>query len=159
MNKTRFRDWTRRDGPAAILFLVPGFLGFSLFYIFPFALGVGYSFRDRTVGGTFVGFDNYKALLARGSFRHAAGNTLLFTGIAVPVLIVFSLTFVLLLNNRTRFRRGFQTAFVLPLVVPVASIVMIWQTFVDWNGILNAWLNAWGPPRVDWMNSDSSMGV
>ncbi|MNI63861.1 L-arabinose transport system permease protein AraP [compost metagenome] len=52
-----------------------------------------------------------------------------------------------------------QTAFVLPLVVPVASIVMIWNILFDWNGSVNAWLDNFHIGRVDWMKSEWSMGV
>ncbi len=30
----------------------------------------------------------------------------------------------------------------LPLVVPVVSIILIWQILFDWNGSLNAWLQS-----------------
>ncbi|SDW15462.1 multiple sugar transport system permease protein [Paenibacillus sp. CF384] len=142
-----------------MLFLAPSLLGFSLFYVIPFVLGVGYSFMNKPTGGVFVGFDNYKDLLLSSSFRRAVVNTLMFTGIGVPTLVAGSLILAILLNRRLWLRNSLQTAFVLPLVVPVASIVMIWQIFVDWNGTLNAWLHALGIPRIDWMNSNSSMMV
>lgn len=47
----------------------------------------------------------------------------------------------------------------LPLVVPVASTVTIWQIFFDWNGTLNEWLHEFGQGRIDWMQSDWSIGI
>ncbi len=143
----------------ALLFLAPSLIGFAVFYIIPFLMGVYESFTDRTLGGSFVGFDNYKDLLASSSFRKAAANTMLFTGISVPLLIAASLSLALLLNRPMFFRNGLRTAFIMPLVVPVASIVMIWQIFADWNGTLNLWLHHWGKERIDWLQSDWSMGV
>lgn len=161
MNKPRFRFPRRlkKDGPAALLFLAPSLLGFSLFYAIPFAMGIYYSFTDKLQGGSFAGLANYRELLYSSSFRQAAANTLLFTGISVPILIVLSLALALMLNQRMWLRNGLQTAVVLPLVVPVASIVMVWQIFVDWNGTLNSWLHFMGLPRIDWMNSNWSMAV
>ncbi|WP_188889119.1 carbohydrate ABC transporter permease [Paenibacillus radicis (ex Gao et al. 2016)] len=159
MNRNRLQRWLRREGMLALLFLAPSLIGFAVFYIIPFAMGVYESFTDRTLGGSFVGFDNYKELLASSSFRKAAANTLLFTGLSVPLLIAASLSLALLLNRPLFFRNGLRTAFILPLVVPVASIVMIWQIFADWNGTLNLWLHHWGKERVDWLQSDWSMGV
>ena len=157
------REWLRRlrggDGAAALLFLAPGAAGFALFYLIPFAIGVGYSFSDRTIDGSFVGLDTYKALIASGSFRKAAANTLLFTSISVPLLMVLSLGLALLLSKPLFLRRWLQTAFVLPLVVPVASVVTIWQIFLDWNGTLNAWLHDLGIGRIDWLQSDWSMAT
>lgn len=145
------------DGAAALLFLAPGAAGFALFYVIPFAMGLWYSFTDRTIGGSFAGLANYEALLASGSFRKAAANTLLFTGVSVPILIALSLGLALLLSRPLFLRRWLQTAFVLPLVVPVASVVAIWQIFLDWNGSLNAWLHSLGFGRTDWLQSEWAM--
>lgn len=159
MNKRRILYWLRKDEVAAIPFLTPSLLGFSLFFAIPFAMSIYYSFNDQVTDGTFVGLENYKELLLSSSFRKAAGNTLLFTGVSVPLLIVLSLTLALLLNQRVWLRNAMQTAIVLPLVVPVASIVMISQIFIDWNGVLNAWLYRFHLPHIDWLNSDGSIVV
>lgn len=157
MSRLRIRPFG--EGTAALLFLAPSAVGFSIFYLIPFVLGVLESFTDRTLGGSFVGLANYKALLASGSFRKAAANTLLFTGISVPLLIVLSLLLALLLNRSLPLRKWLQSAFTLPLVVPVASVVTVWQIFFDWNGTLNEWLHRAGADRIDWMQSSWSMGV
>ncbi|WP_240421876.1 carbohydrate ABC transporter permease [Paenibacillus periandrae] len=157
MNKRRFLSWLRKDEITAIPFLAPSLLGFSLFFAIPFAMSIYYSFTDRVSDGTFVGVSNYKELLLSSSFRKAASNTLLFTGVSVPLLIVLSLTLALFLNQQIWLRNAMQTAIVLPLVVPVASIVMIAQIFIDWNGALNAWLHRIHLPRIDWLNSDGSI--
>lgn len=141
------------------MFLAPSLLGFSLFYAIPGGAGVYYSLTDSITGGSFVGLDNYTALFDSSSFRKAAVNTLLFTAISVPLLIAASLGLALMLNRRIWLRKELQTAFVLPLVVPVASLVMIWQIFIDWNGTLNAWLDTLGQQRIDWLNSDWSLIV
>ncbi|SDX16304.1 multiple sugar transport system permease protein [Paenibacillus sp. CF384] len=147
------------DGWIALLFLAPSLAGFAIFYVIPFLMGVYESFMDQALGGKFVGLGNYKELLASVSFRKAASNTLLFTGIGVPLLIVVSLTLALVLNRQVWLRSWLQTAFVLPLVVPVASIVLVCQIFLDWNGTLNAWLHAFHVERIDWMQSHWSMSV
>lgn len=159
MNRLRTAFRLRGDAGSALLFLAPSAIGFSLFYLIPFVYGIYESFTDRAVGGKFVGLENYADLLSSGSFRKAAANTLLFTGISVPLLIAISLTLALLLNQRLFFRQGLQTAFVLPLVVPVASVVTVWQILFDWNGTLNAWLHDFHFGRVDWLQSDGAMAV
>ncbi len=154
--KTTMKRWLRKDASAAVMFLVPSGVGFSVFYLIPFVMGVFYSFMDSTVGGHFVGFDNYRELLASGSFRKAASNTFYFSAVSVPLMLALSLGLAMLLNQSTYLRRWLRTAYVLPLVVPVASIVMIWQILFDWNGSLNAWLSHFGAARVDWMKTDSA---
>jgi len=160
MNKRYFDVFrTRGDGVAALLFLAPSLAGFSVFYAVPFAMGLYESFVDPTGGGRFVGFAHYREVLDSGSFRRAAINTLLFAGLSVPLLTAASLLIALLLDSRPAIRRWLQTAFVLPLVVPVASVVAVWQIVFDWNGALNAWLSKLGMARVDWLNSGWARGV
>ncbi|MFD0618033.1 carbohydrate ABC transporter permease [Paenibacillus sp. GCM10027629] len=149
----------RQDWMVAVLFIAPSLIGFAIFYLIPFVMGFFYSFQDSAVDGSFVGFDNYNELLASGSFRKAASNTFLFTGISVPLIVVLSLLFAILLNQKLFIRNWLQTAFVLPLVVPVASIVMMWQILFDWNGTVNVWMQSMHIERIDWMKSDWSMGV
>ncbi|BFT72225.1 carbohydrate ABC transporter permease [Paenibacillus sp. P36] len=159
MSKIQLPTWLGKESIAPWIFLAPSAVGFILFYIIPFGMGIVYSFTDATIGGSFVGFDNYSALLTSRSFHKAAMNTSLFTSISVPLLILFSLVLAILLNRQLTIRSWLQTSFVLPLVVPVASIIMIWQIFVDWNGALNAWLHSHNWARIDWMQSDGSIGV
>ncbi|NOV02257.1 carbohydrate ABC transporter permease [Paenibacillus planticolens] len=159
MNNFQRPAWLGKDSIAPWIFLAPSAAGFILFYIIPFGMGIVYSFTDATVGGAFVGFGNYAALLNSRSFHKASMNTLLFTGISVPLLILLSLMLALLLNRQRWTRSWLQTSFILPLVVPVASITMIWQIFMDWNGALNAWMHSHSWGRIDWMQSDWSIGV
>ncbi|MDF2723007.1 MAG: sugar transporter permease [Paenibacillus sp.] len=140
-----------RDGPAALLFILPSFAGFALFYLIPFAGGIYYSLMDSPVDGHFVGMDNYIEVWNSASFRKAALNTASLTGIGVPLLLIVSLTIAILLNGAIPFRSWFRTAFVLPLVVPVASIVLFWQVLFDTHGWLNSLLIQSGHDPVSWM--------
>ncbi|MDR9855870.1 sugar ABC transporter permease [Paenibacillus sp. VCA1] len=143
----------------ALWFLAPSLIGFACFYIIPFAMGIYESFTDGSQGGRFVGLGNYKEVLNSSSFRKASENTLLFTGISVPLLILLSLFLAILLNRSVYMRGWLRTSFILPLVVPVASVVMFWQILFDWNGTLNAWLHHFHKERIDWMQSDGSMAI
>lgn len=142
---------------AALCFLAPSLIGFAVFYLIPFGNSVGYSFQER-MEGTFT-IANYTELLASTSFHKAATNTLWFTAFSVPVLAIVSLCLAMMLNRRVFFRNLLRTAYVMPLVVPVASIVMVWQILFDWNGTGNAILQHWGIARIDWMKSDWSIWV
>ncbi|ETT77122.1 binding-protein-dependent transport system inner membrane protein [Paenibacillus sp. FSL R7-277] len=153
------KNWARKDSTIAWLFLAPSVAGFALFYLIPFGMGLFYSFMDRTVGGHYVGLDNYREVIAGESFRKAASNTLYFSMVSVPLLIVLSLGLALLLHRKLYFQKWLRTAYVLPLVVPVASIILVWQILFDWNGVLNAWLSGFGRTRVDWMKTEAARNV
>jgi multiple sugar transport system permease protein len=159
MQNKGLRRFLRKDGMKALWFLGPSLIGFSIFYVIPFVLGIYESFTDGKVDGEFVGFANYKEVLSSFSFHKASSNMLLFTSISVPLLIVLSLMLALLLNRPLFLRNWLRTSYVLPLVVPVASTVTIWQIFFDWNGTFNAWLHHFGQDRVDWLQSNWSMSI
>ncbi|MBH5316197.1 sugar ABC transporter permease [Paenibacillus sp. GSMTC-2017] len=155
----KFKPLLRKQNVIALGFLLPSIVGFSVFYLIPFIQGVIYSFMNSTTDGSFVGFDNYKELLTSESFRKASANTLLFTGVSVPLILIISLMIAMLLNQNIFMRKWIRTAYVLPLVVPVASIVMIWQILFDWNGSVNNLLHGLGVDRMDWMKSEWARGV
>ncbi|WP_028546648.1 carbohydrate ABC transporter permease [Paenibacillus taiwanensis] len=153
------KKWFLKDTGAAMLFLLPSVIGFALFYLVPFVMGVSYSFMNSSVERQFVGLDNYNELFASDSFRKAASNTFIFTVVSVPLMLVISLGLALVLNQSVYFRKWLRTAYVLPLVVPVASIILMWQILLDWNGSLNVWLQYFGFERVDWMKTDAARYV
>jgi len=53
---------TKRTRNYAFLFILPGLLGFVIFYIWPFLRSLGYAFTDKAVGGTFAGLANFAEL-------------------------------------------------------------------------------------------------
>ncbi|WP_439743004.1 carbohydrate ABC transporter permease [Bacillus pseudomycoides] len=151
---TKFRDFMQKDTSIAFFFLLPSAIGFSIFYLIPFVMGMIYSLMDGTADGSFVGLANYKELLGSASFLKAATNTFWFTAVSVPLIIIISLLLALCLNQNVYIQNWLRSAFVLPLVVPVASIVMLWQILFDWNGTFNLWLHNMGFERIDWMKSN-----
>ncbi len=111
---------------------------------------------DSPINGTFVGLHNYGALLKNPSFLSALANTAKFTLICVPLNMILSLGVALLLNQKLQGRNLFRTIMITPLVVPVASVVLVWQAFFDLNGVLNFLIHALGYPPVDWMKTSWS---
>ncbi|GGD99230.1 carbohydrate ABC transporter permease [Paenibacillus nasutitermitis] len=148
----------RKEVLAAFCFLAPSLIGFALFYLIPFGQSIAFSFENPSEEAGFS-LANYQSLLASSSFQKAMGNTFWFTIIGVPILIALSLSLAMLLNKRVFFRNWLRTSYVLPLVVPVASIVLVWQILFDWNGFFNYVLEWLGIDRIDWMKSDWAQGV
>lgn len=142
------------QGGLALIFLAPSLIGFSIFFLIPFIGSLYYTVVNSPINGHFVGLENFKNLLTNKSFIKAAVNTGIFTFISVPLNIVLSLCLALLLNKKIYGSSIFRTAFIIPLVVPVASIVLIWQSIFDINGALNGVLNNFGVNSIDWMKTD-----
>ncbi|TXK84862.1 sugar ABC transporter permease [Paenibacillus sp. N3.4] len=122
-------------------------------------MGIYYSLMDSPIQGSFVGLANYRELLGNAVFQQAATNTLLFTIISVPLNMILSLGLAMLLGGNIPFRNWFRIACLVPLVVPVASVVLIWKAVFDLHGTLNEGLAHWGIGPTDWMESRSAMLV
>lgn len=141
------------DKRAAIIFLAPSIAGFLLFFLLPFLVGIYYSLVDSTVSARFVGLANYTGLLKNPVFINASCNTAVFTAVSVPLNMLLSLGLAILLNKRAAARDFLRTCFITPLVIPVSSVVLIWQVIFDISGSLNGFLAVFGVLPVDWMKT------
>ena len=138
-------------------FLLPGLIGFSIFYLWPFIISIGYSFLSRPVGGDFVGLQNYIELIQSPAYRLGLWNTVIFIGLSVPINMALSLWIATLINN---IRNGnkqkplFVLIFLIPLVIPSGSMVFFWQQMFAIDGILNGILYSVGLTPINWLNSN-----
>jgi len=148
-----------RDIINGSLWLAPSFLGVSMFYIVPFFVIVYYSVIDNPIRHNFVFLDNFINLFQNQAFRVAATNTLTFSLFAVPLAVVLSLLIALMLEARIPLKSYFRTFFLSPLMVPVASVVLIWQVLFHPNGAVNELVMLFGADSIDWMQSQHSQFV
>ena len=107
----------------------------------------------------FVGFQNYAAVLGNSAFKLAAGNTLKFAAVCIPLLLFISLAVSLLLSAYKETRGIFKTSYLVPMAIPVASIVLLWRVIFHKNGLFNAFLALWDKTPVDWIGSGAAFGV
>ncbi len=140
--------------------VLPSLLGVSVFFIIPFFIIIAYSFLDNPINKEFVFFRNYEILFKNNAFLTAAKNTLLLSSVAVPLAVVLSLGLASLLDSKIPCKSLFRTFFLCPMMVPVASVVLIWQVVFHYHGTLNAVLEEWfAAAPVDWMKSSKCMIV
>lgn len=142
-----------KDRLTELAFLSPSILGVFLFFVLPFGVVIWYSLIDSPMNRSFVFLENYKALLQNGSFLLAAGNTAVFSAVAVPLAVVLSLLLALLLESGIPGKSVFRVIFLSPVVVPIASVVLIWQVIFHYQGALNSILVRVGLIRIDWLRS------
>ena len=143
----RIRDFAR-----SLCFLSPSFLGVFLFFILPFVVVVKYAFTNAA--GEQVAFQNFVSLLKNPIFRMAAKNTLTFSAVAVPLSVVLAIVLALMLECRIPMKSYFRSFFLSPMMVPVASIVLIWQVLFSYNGTVNVLLELLGKTPIDWLNTE-----
>ncbi|MDR0819833.1 MAG: sugar ABC transporter permease [Oscillospiraceae bacterium] len=139
--------------------MLPSFGGVCLFFIVPFAVIVYYSMIESPLNHTFVWFQNFQNVLTNTSFVKASQHTLTFSATAVPLAVVLSMLLASLLESRIPGKSLFRTFFLSPLMVPVASIVLIWQVIFHYNGALNEILLKIGIEPIDWLKSSWSQAV
>ena len=143
---------------AGWLFILPGLAGVLIFYLIPFCDVVRRSFW-RTAGDQFAGLDNYRQVFENQAFRLAAGNTARFVLVCLPLLLGISLGLAVLLKKQGKMRKIMKSAYLVPLAVPAASVVLLWNIVFDKSGILNGILSVVHLQGKDWMNSDASFWV
>ena len=157
--KTKATKRLRKQKIGSGLFLAPSFLGVMMFYIIPFVVIIFYSMVDNPISKNFVLLDNYKRVAQNAAFKTAVTNTAVFSAIAVPLAVVLSLILAMVLDTKLPFRSQFRTFFLSPMMVPVASIVLIWQVLFHYNGAINEVLLSLGGGKIDWMKSQYSQIV
>lgn len=151
-NSKRLKKVKRSSG----LFIAPSFLGVLVFFVIPFLVVIFYSMVDNPIAKNFVGIDNYKMVLANNAFKRAVTNTFRFSIIAVPLAVLLSLLLAIMLEAKLPFRSQFRTFFLSPMMVPVASVVLIWQVLFSYNGAVNDLLAHLGVDKIDWLKSQYS---
>ncbi len=142
----------------AYLFLLPSLMGTAVFVLIPFADVIRRSFF-QAVGNTFVGAANYRDVLANRAFQAAVRHTFHFLSICLPLLLVLSFGTALLLYSIPKAKAWFQTVFLLPMAVPVASLVVFWKIMFHGNGLLNDLLELFHVQGTDWMNTDAAFWI
>ncbi len=148
----------RTEERKAWLFLLPSLLGLFVFILLPFADVFRRSFC-AAMSSDFVGLDNFKTVWKNIAFRLAIKNTLKFIGICLPLLLLFSLLLAMLLYHQKKQEKFFKMSFLLPMAIPVASIVVLWKLFFHANGLLNGLFTQFGIKEIDFLNSSKAFYV
>jgi len=146
------------EGLAALAFMGASIIGISVFFLIPFIETVRRSFYDAR-GKNFIGLDGYISVVNNSAFRLAAANTAKFAVICIPLLLVISLIVALLIRSVRPRGKTFKTTYLLPMAVPVASIVLLWQVMFHQNGLANTILTALGAQPIDFMGTSAAFWV
>jgi multiple sugar transport system permease protein len=78
-------------------------------------------------------------------FWNSLQNTLLFTLVSTPILIVLGLGLALLLNNSRRGRSVYRAVFFLPYVLPISAVTLIWSYLLNPDrGLISGFLGWFG---------------
>ncbi len=155
----RLKAAIQKDKIFPRLCLSPSLAGVLIFFLVPFCVVIFYSFVDNPINKEFVFFDNFISVIKNSAFRKASWNTFMFSVVTVPLAVVFSMLLAMMLDTKIPFVSQFRTSFLCPMMVPVASVVLIWQVVFHYNGVINQFLANNGLDRIDWLKSGYAMIV
>jgi raffinose/stachyose/melibiose transport system permease protein len=149
------REATRDQG-AAIGFLLPAFLFFAVFVVYPFVDGLILSFStwDGFSAPSFAGVRNYQELFRPGGlFFISLGNNSLFALYTVVGKNLLAFFLAILLNGKIRGRGIYRTMLFLPTCISFVAIGLIWNFIYNPSfGILNAFLSLFGKAQsISWL--------
>jgi len=153
------RKERRKDFLKGLCFLSPSLIGVGVFFVVPFGVVVYYAMIDGVATRNFVGLKNILALFRNTAFLVAAKNTLTFSVTAVPLAVILALGLAVMLEARIPMKSYFRSFFLSPMMVPVASVVLIWQVLFSYNGTVNSLLGLVGEDKIDWLLSDYAQVV
>jgi multiple sugar transport system permease protein len=135
------------------VFLAPWIIGFLVFTAGPMVASLVLSFTSYDVISSpeYVGLDNYDQLVTDDQALRAMGNTMFYTALHVPLVIVSALGLALLLQRLGRMSGLFRTLFYLPSMTPPVAIGVLFLLLLNGqNGLINAALSTVGIDGPDW---------
>jgi multiple sugar transport system permease protein len=152
--------WFRNGGFATLVFALPMLFVFGLFSWYPIVRTVVMSLQHTNLvePATWVGLDNFRAVINDPLFPTAVKNTLYFATLALvfgyPIPLIAAV-----LMSEVRKRRGVYSALAyLPVVIPPVVAVLLWKTFYDAGptGVFNTILGWVGIAPQPWLQSQAT---
>lgn len=132
-----------------LYFALGALIIYSILYVLPSIIGVGYSFTDWSAYSDelhFVGLKNFRAVLsADENYMKIIGNTLKFTVITTILKNLIGLILALIMTKSIKFLNMHRGIMFMPNVLSTLIVGMIFKSILDpKKGLLNAMLRGAG---------------
>lgn len=112
------------------LFTVPATVLYCIFFIYPIAIGIMYSFTDwngLAKDFKFIGLSNYIEAFTNKRFQNAVLFNIKFTILAVILVVGISLILALIFNSDIRLKSFFRGIFFFPAVLGMLVVGLIFN--------------------------------
>jgi multiple sugar transport system permease protein len=145
----------RAGSGIALLFIAPYLILFLIFRIGPAIAGLLLGFAKYQISGSvqWEGLSNFRRLFADSLFWNALRVTLVYTVIAVPLTVAFSLIMAQLCARSIRGIKIYRALYFLPVVTSLVTSGVIWQWIYSSGGPANWFFKAIGIGSVPWLSS------
>jgi multiple sugar transport system permease protein len=140
--------------------LTPTLIGLVLGALGSVVATVALSFAnwDLLTPPTWAGIDNYGKLFQNKDLMEALLNTIKFSAMYVPGVVVVSLLIAVIMNRKIRGVGFFRTAYFLPAVTSAVATALVWNMIYGRDtGILNFILEFLNLKPVCWLCTDNAM--
>lgn len=140
-----------------LLMLAPAAIVFTLFVVYPVVYSGIFSFtRFQGFGDpTWIGIDNYTALLADPFFWQSLQNTIVILVVSLIILIPLAFALALLLRRAIPGGGVLRALVFGPAIIAPILVGLIWVFILDPKiGLLNRILTDLGLPAVQWIGGD-----
>jgi len=119
---------TKRTTLIALTFILPNFIGFAIFTLFPVAASFVLAFMDWNAFASpeFIGLENFRRMATDESLHIAVQNTFWFTIGTVPLTLVAALGLAILLNKAVMGMGLFRTAIFFPFITSAVAVAFVW---------------------------------
>ncbi|MCG5219787.1 carbohydrate ABC transporter permease [Streptosporangium sp. KLBMP 9127] len=145
--------WRRM--PAGLLFTLPFLVFYLAFLVWPTVSSLFLSFFNESLTGTrgeFVGLANWTEMFGDSAMWSAFGNTVYFTLLSTPPLVLIGLVMALLTNRAMPLRWLWRLAFFLPFLLPASVVALIWVwLYQPGFGLVNDTLARLGLAEAGWL--------
>ncbi len=155
--RVNFRRRIQFWGMALVL---PAMLFFVVFKFGPMLWAVGLSFTsyDMVSEPSFVGLENYEALVADTVFRESLLNTFVYIAGSTLLITVVGLGLALAISTGVPGARHSMMAMFLTNLMPIIAVCLVWRFLLHPHGFLTQLLHPFGIDRVDWL-TDSRLAM
>ena len=141
--------------------LIPSLLWYGLFVVVPTFQTLQISLLDYHLldpaQNVYVGFKNFSDLFDNPLFPVAVVNTVLWTVLAIVVIVPISLALAQCLVIVKRGRNAYQAVIFVPVVVSLVAVALIFRILMDPEvGLFNKILTSFGLPALKWLSSSDT---
>lgn len=122
------------------LFILPTIVGVLVFRLGPLAVAAYASFTRWNVRTPpeFLALNNYTELISTDTFWLVFQNTLVFTLIFVPGVMIISLLMAMMVNQKLPGIAFFRGLYFMPYITAMVAVAMVWRwIFATRFGVLN----------------------
>lgn len=158
MKKTKRNSYSYDSRYYSVVFIIPAFLLFFVFFIAPNVASFGLGFTDWSLfyfdDIRFNGLENFKRLFSEPNFWLCVKNTFYFAVVTVIGKNLIGFVMALIVKKSSKYNNLLRTVVFLPMTISALVVAIIFQSIYNpTNGLLNGFLEVigLGALKQDWL--------